>query len=99
MHVDHPGNRPDAEALEQTRFVLELLCRLGCNIGFRDLHLDTNLTERQVEAAIRYLNSRGYILASVSPSLRMEYAATVLGRETADLVADLQGRRAELDLP
>ena len=99
MRLHHPGNRPDAEAVQQARFVLELLCRADGRVGFRDLHIQADLTERQLEAAIRYLNSLGYIQAKVSSSLRMEYAATILGRDAADLVADLEGRARELDLP
>lgn len=75
--------------MEQAHFVLELLCGTEQRMLWVEILAQTNLDEGQLQNALRFLNSQGYVAAVVRLDLKMTYSATLLGRSVAELATGM----------
>lgn len=84
------GNDASATPVEQARFVFGLLVDIGGRCLFQTLCERSNLSQRQVSAALQYLNSMGYVGCRVRGDSKVVYSVTFLGHDAVALLQELE---------
>jgi predicted transcriptional regulator len=79
-----------ARRMEQARLVLRLLSDLGSRCLFSALADRSNLSAPQLQTALDYLNSQGYIACRIRMDNRILYTVTFLGSDALDLLDELE---------
>ena len=78
---------------ERARQLLRAMCGID-GISFAALRDELDWTDEEVQAGLAYLNSEGYVVGRVLPSLQMRYSVTELGWSVCELLAKMDSDHA-----